>query len=188
MSSIIPDISFIREEISKTGFVCLKCGACCTEIEKDSNIVMVTRNEVKRISKISNKVFDEIAEPYPGRITSGDKTFTFGWALRRKEGRCIFLNNNRCEVYLARPWICRTYPFMIVDGRVCVSECGGLGLQNPEIDPLETLDMINTLTNDLIERFKAELEEEKRIEEIMKTQQIPDRTPVVIDGEGMVEI
>ncbi len=178
---IIPDIRIVTESVARVGFSCTGCACCCTEIEPGSNIVMVNRQEIREITRTTGMMHDEIAEPYPGRITCGEQTFTFGWAIRRAEGRCIFLHGNRCAIYESRPWICRTYPFMISGATVVLSECQGAGTVVPTPGAED-------IAADLIARALAEAEEEDKIEEIMQKIQIPSGKSVVIDSEGMVEI
>ena len=31
--------------------------------------------------------------------------------IRKIDGRCIFLKNNKCEIYPIRPYVCRLFPF-----------------------------------------------------------------------------
>jgi Fe-S-cluster containining protein len=51
---------------------------------------------------------------------------TFEWVLK-KNGHCIFLKEKICEIYERRPFICRTYPFYLLDGKLEICECMGLG-------------------------------------------------------------
>ncbi len=58
----------------------------------------------------------------------------------------------RCAVYESRPYLCRTYPFFIMDGQLEVSECEGLGQSISKPDA-------RALARDLIDRYVCELKD-----------------------------
>lgn len=124
--------------------------------------------------------FDEVAEPYPDTIREGDYEYTLGWALRREELKCRFLIKNICSIYEFRPWICRTYPFMLDRGNLIISPCKGLGTMEQKAG-----DQAEMIRDDLLNRQKAEEEEEERIAAVLPTVCIPPGRVVVVDGEGM---
>ncbi|HOP09191.1 MAG TPA: YkgJ family cysteine cluster protein, partial [Candidatus Methanofastidiosa archaeon] len=72
-----------------------------------------------------------IAEPYPEFLEEDDAFFTFGWILKRSKESCIFLRDGKCSIYENRPDLCRTYPFMIAEDELIVSECIGIGSEIP---------------------------------------------------------
>jgi len=88
---------------SKT-FKCKQCGECCKIVVKVSN------NEINRIKQQGHKDFLE-KDPIKGK----------GYALKRINGNCVFLKDNKCEIYEIRPEICRLYPFL--DKNVKISSC-----------------------------------------------------------------
>jgi Fe-S-cluster containining protein len=50
---------------------------------------------------------------------------------KTEEGKCVFLENNCCTIYTARPLICRFYPFELTahDGKhtfLYTTECPGI--------------------------------------------------------------
>jgi len=167
-------------EIGRTAFTCIRCGACCRETEPGSNLVLVSPGEVRTIMATTSLTFDEIAEPYPDLIHEDDRRYTLGWALRRKGDRCRFLGEGGCLIYQSRPWICRTYPFMINNGSLITSPCNGIGTGADE-EP----GVINQMIQDLIDRQRAETAEEEHIAEVLTRVKIPAGKLVVIDGEGM---
>lgn len=167
-------------EIGRTAFTCIRCGVCCRETEPGSNLVLVSPGEVRTIMAATSLTFDEVAEPYPDLIHEGDRRYTLGWAIRREGDRCKFLGEEGCRIYQSRPWICRTYPFMIDNGVLITSPCNGVGTSGCE-EP----EVINQMIQDLVNRQKAETAEEERIEEVLTKVKIPDGKLVVIDGEGM---
>lgn len=115
----------LTEKIAATGFECLGCAKCCSG---EDNEVMVSPNEIAALEKASGLCAEDIAEPYPSWIEQNGAKFTFGRVLKRgKDGDCIFLKDKRCSVYEFRPHICRTYPFMLDETELIVSECEGVG-------------------------------------------------------------
>lgn len=141
---------------------------------------MVSPREVREIMAITGLSFDEVAEPYPDTIREGKREYTLGWAIRREGGRCIFLRDDVCQVYEKRPWICRTYPFMLDHDTLIISSCQGTGT-----DEHPAADQIDKVISDLLERRKAEEEEEECIAAILPTISVPPGKKVVIDSEGM---
>jgi len=185
--SIIPDnpdhydIQSLTQEILETAFQCQRCGNCCCEIEPGSNLVIVSPPEVLAIMQATDLLFDEIAEPYPDTIKEGDREYTLAWAIRRQDGRCRFLKNGACSIYHSRPWICRTYPFMLEKGRLTISPCSSLENLKVPMKP----EIAEIIASDLLSRQEAEQEEEKRIMDMLTRIIIPPGKLVVIDGEGL---
>ncbi len=175
----IPDQQ-LYTEIKKTTFICIRCGTCCRETEPGSNLVLVSPGEVRRIMDATSLTFDEVAVPYPDLIHDGDRRYTLGWALIREGDRCRFLGEEGCKIYQSRPWICRTYPFMLNNGSLITSPCNGIGTSADG----ESV-VINQMIQDLIDRQRAEKAEEESITEVLTRVKIPAGKLVVIDGEGM---
>ena len=175
----IPSTESIAADIQKIGFSCLRCGACCREGPDDSGLVFASRDEVEVLVASGAGTLDEVAEPYPDFTPCGNgASVTFGWCLRHREGLCRFLSDGGCAVYRARPWICRTYPFALVDGDLVVSDCPGLGGSISEAEAL-------ALAIDLLERARFEREEEERVRRIFPTIRIPEGKRCVVDGSGL---
>jgi hypothetical protein len=123
--------------------------------------------------------WDEVAEPYPDFIDAGNGgEYTFAWCIRRTADACIFLQDGRCSVYAHRPWICRTYPFMLVDDDLLVSECPGLGT------PLSPGDAHDAAA-DLCRRQAAEAAEEAGLRAVYWAATVPPGKRAVIDSEGV---
>jgi len=173
------EIDDISDQIASIGFRCRECGACCRHVAEDSNLVIVSPAEVRAIMAATGMAWDEIAEPYPDFIGSenGGK-YTFAWCIRRTADACIFLQDGRCSIYAHRPWICRTYPFMLLDDVLQVSECPGLGT------PL-TADVAHDMATELCKRQAAEAVEETGVRAVYQRAWIPPGRRVVIDSEGM---
>lgn len=120
-----PDRNNLIKQLEDARFSCEMCGECCAGPD---NEVIVSPDEVEALSRASGLSFDEIAEPYPEWFEENGERFTFSWVLRRRaDGRCMFLEQNRCRYYASRPHLCRTYPFMLNQGNLLISECPALG-------------------------------------------------------------
>jgi uncharacterized protein len=143
---------------------------------------MVSPAEVREIMSATSLTFDEVAEPYPDTIQEGERRYTLGWAIRRIGDRCRFLIEGRCTVYQSRPWICRTYPFMLHNGSLMVSPCSGI---STEITKKWEPEAVTQLLGDLKGRQIAEKAEDERIAEVLTRVKIPAGKVVVVDGEGM---
>lgn len=174
-----PTLESLTAEIERIGFRCTRCGNCCRRCSPDSDLVMVTPQEIERIVVELGAFPVEIAEPFPESIDMGNGTILrFEWALRREDDHCIFLEDNRCTMYPYRPWICSTYPFMLEGGSLRVFPCPGIGTP---VERTEAEEMAGLL----LARREAEEEEERRIRNVLKTVSIPEGKQVLIDGEGM---
>lgn len=141
---------------------------------------MVSPEEIHRIAEGSNRSFEEIVEPYPERICESGKDYTFGWILRQKDDHCMFLSENRCTIYENRPWICRTYPFMLDDDELAVHPCSGIQTGDEGDNAVD-------IAWDLLKRREFEEQDEEKIRTVLRTETIPAGRPVVIDGEGIKE-
>lgn len=118
--------SLLASEIKVIGFKCQQCGRCC-KAEYGDNTVSIFPAEIRYIIKRTGLEWDDIAVPTP----SGDRDaegniHTFEWVLKKNDD-CIFLERCLCKIYGCRPFICKTYPFYLLDGRLKVCECEGLG-------------------------------------------------------------
>lgn len=169
----------IAERIHELGFSCAQCGDCCRRLPDDNNLVMVSPPEIRRISETCSLARDEIAEPYPESIGLADGTaLTFGWAIRRIQGECRFFNNGTCLVYGSRPWICRTYPFMIDGEELIVFPCRGIGGAIGKEAAL-------SLAHDLLFRKDAEEEEEEKIRKVLISPLPKGKGRLIVDSDGV---
>lgn len=169
----------VAGRVESVGFRCRECGACCRRIAEDSNLVIVSPAEVRAIMAATDMAWDEIAEPYPDFIDAGNGgEYTLAWCIRRTSDACIFFSNGRCSIYAHRPWICRTYPFMLVDDDLLVSECPGIGA------PISPRDA-QALGADLCRRQAAEAAEEAGLRAVYESSSVPPGARAVIDSEGV---
>jgi len=169
----------LTAEIESIGFRCTGCGDCCRRCSEDSDLVMVSPVEVRRIATARAQSPDEIAEPFPESLDLGNgTTLTFEWALKRSDQHCLFLEGNRCAIYPHRPWICRTYPFMLEGDDLRVFPCPGIGAWMERADAEDMARL-------LLARRDAEEEEERRIKSVLESVSLPEGQRILIDGEGM---
>jgi len=175
-------IKDLAEKIQSIGFRCVRCGTCCRHVSPDSNLVLVSPDEIKAIISSTGLTWDKVAEPYPETIDDHHGArFTIGWCLRRNNDHCRFFHDGACTIYQNRPWICQTYPFMLDENRLVVSPCEGLGQTISEKDAL-------IIASKLLERQSAEKVEEERVRQVLKRIRISSKRFVVIDSEEMKEI
>ncbi len=174
-----PDLLDLAVQIESVGFTCLRCGACCRSGAEDSGLVFVSHDEVEALVAGGAGSRDEVAAPYPDFVPCGKgSAVTFGWCLRHENDRCRFLGEEGCTRYACRPWICRTYPFALVDGGLAVSDCPGLGVPISREDAL-------LLAEDLLERARFEAEDEEQVRRIFPTIRFPEGKRCVVDGSGL---
>jgi Fe-S-cluster containining protein len=86
-------------------FQCNMCALCCGNTEKRVRHVLLLKSEVKRISDSLTRSIEGFAV----RIR-GHEPYVYEMKKTR-EGKCLFLKENICTVYMLRPLICRFYPF-----------------------------------------------------------------------------
>ena len=170
---------YLAARIREIGFSCTRCGACCRGTAEDTNLVMVTPGEIDRLSEGTGMTAESFTEPYPESIMTEDGgSFTFERCLSRSQDGCCFLSVNSCTAYLHRPWICRTYPFMLDGDDLLTFPCEGIGR---EISPGKA----HQLAHLLVERKRAERKEEEAIGRVLEAVPLPPGKRVLIDSRGM---
>ncbi len=87
--------------LNKKNFKCNQCGECC------KIVVKVSKEEINKIKNKGYKDFLEI-DPIKGK----------DYVLKRVNGICVFLTDNKCEIYNIRPKICRLYPFLDKNAKI----------------------------------------------------------------------
>ena len=110
-------------------FECQGSGRCCVS-RGQYGFVYVTLDDRKKMGKLLNISTGEFTRKFCGK-TDGV------YHLKDAKGPdCIFLKNNRCEVYEARPIQCRTWPFWpeVMNAKTWAKEvaafCPGIGKGN----------------------------------------------------------
>ena len=84
-------------------FKCTECGKCCTGAP---GYVWVNKEEVAEMAtylKITIKEFSRLyLRSIHGKLSLKEKPHTYD---------CIFLKNQKCQLYAKRPMQCRTFPW-----------------------------------------------------------------------------
>lgn len=100
-------------------FHCQRCGACCREAE---NSLMLEPMDIHRLGQFLRERGDpidgpeDVLEKYAHADLLMDCLPIFLLNTVGKEHACVFLKDGRCEVYEARPRVCRLYPFSVAPG------------------------------------------------------------------------
>ena len=117
---------------------CLECSAkfhCCI-----NGFAFVGIQDAKKIKKIIGKDYGEfldyskLSKHVLNLLKNGDpsleSTLRFSLVnndkilrIKKKDGKCFFLENGKCTIYEVRPKICRIYPYWcikLINGRVKV--------------------------------------------------------------------
>lgn len=84
-------------------FGCTECGKCCTG---SPGFVWVTDEEIKLLAQELQISIEQFIRTYIRKV--GEK---LSLLEHKKTYDCVFLKNNRCTVYNARPKQCRTFPW-----------------------------------------------------------------------------
>lgn len=100
---------------------CLRCNNCCTSFG-----VCITIFDVLRISKDTGKKPEEfvaLIDDYQPRERAEPAIKINGelklLVLKHNETRtCSFFNGKGCSIYDYRPYLCRTYPFILKNGKL----------------------------------------------------------------------
>jgi len=113
-------------------FACLKCGICCGDTVEKTRHVLLLKSEAEQIAASIGKPVSEFAVKVEGKAP-----YVYEMRKTEKGGKCVFLGDNQCMVYLLRPLICRFYPFELIAAKNrkhefhSTDECLGLGKGRP---------------------------------------------------------
>ena len=86
-------------------FRCIKCGICCGETKQKNRHILLLKTEAEKIAKTIEWHISKFAVKIEHK-----KPYRYEMK-KRENGKCIFLENDLCTIYLLRPLICRFYPF-----------------------------------------------------------------------------
>ncbi len=107
-------------------FTCTKCALCCGDTPSKTRHILLLSQEAQDISKATNQPPNNFATP-----TEGSEPYVLE-IKKTIDGKCVFLKDSQCTIYLHRPLICRFYPIELrtEDNQQvfsCTSECPALG-------------------------------------------------------------
>lgn len=94
-------------------FECQLCARCCGDTEKRARRILLTNLDVKRIIEATGFQPQDLTYPHEGETP-------FVSEMIKIDGKCVFLEDNKCRIYKHRPLICRCFPFWIEQDQ---SEC-----------------------------------------------------------------
>jgi Fe-S-cluster containining protein len=86
-------------------FQCTKCGKCCGDTKEKTRHILLLKTEAEQIATATS-------QPTSAFTIKIKNKAPYNYEMKKtKDGKCIFLKNNRCTIYSVRPLICRFYPF-----------------------------------------------------------------------------
>jgi Fe-S-cluster containining protein len=88
-------------------FECNGCGLCCGDTDRKTRRILLLESEAQTIANTTGQPITAFAE----RI-AGKEPYVYDMK-KPSGGRCFFLKDNICTVYLLRPLICHFYPFQL---------------------------------------------------------------------------
>ena len=106
-----------------------------------------------RITNKSKQIIKSRRSPYINNNTNNNRILR----IKKKDGKCFFLENGKCTIYKIRPKICRIYPYWcvkLINGRVKLIE--------HDSDTLCLVRNLNTITKE------EEIKIRKLFNEILK--------------------
>lgn len=118
-------------------FECTGCGQCCTGAP---GYVWVTPEEIEAIAdhlKLSTK---EFRQKYVRQVGERESLLE-----RPRTYDCVFLKNNKCEIYSLRPMQCRTFPWWQhnlqseAQWNEAAKYCEGINRPDAPIIPIDTI-------------------------------------------------
>jgi len=123
-----PDEKYLKI-IREVGFVCDRCGKCCTSEFNDH--IFLLDDDAQRIIENPGREYLRPA-PYFDLCDNLGRFYVMGYALKTKpNGDCIFYTGSSCQHYEIRPRICKIFPYMLhrepdEDGNIDFRQIGGL--------------------------------------------------------------
>lgn len=86
-------------------FECTACGKCCTG-NSETHYIALNTQEAEKLRLHLGVSESWFRRRYVEHLTRE------GWAIRMRNGRCVFLGEDmQCSIYALRPTQCQTYPF-----------------------------------------------------------------------------
>lgn len=107
-------------------FECQRCAICCGDSSHRSRDILAMEPEVGMISRKTGLRFQSFTSRSPGPDP-------YRLKIKKRNGKCFFLDGKACRIYDCRPLVCRFYPFHLRKGNGrhvfgASQECPGIGL------------------------------------------------------------
>jgi Fe-S-cluster containining protein len=85
------------------GWKCVKCGACCGDVDQKTRMILLLPDDIKRIEETEEKNFYQ----------EWDEDNFIGLMCKKVNGKCVFHTLEGCSIYESRALLCRMYPFWL---------------------------------------------------------------------------
>jgi len=85
-------------------FECNCCGICCGDTDHKLRHILLLECEAEAISALTGLPIENFTVEAKGKPP-------YLYEMKKTEGDCFFLKDNKCTIYGERPMICRFYPF-----------------------------------------------------------------------------
>ena len=110
-------------------FECQRCARCCGDTSHRGRNILLLEMEVERISKNTGMRPQSFSSP-------ASNNGQYHYKMKKRGGRCVFLDGKSCRIYNIRPLICQFYPFSMkkINGTYVfdvAADCAGIGLGEP---------------------------------------------------------
>jgi Fe-S-cluster containining protein len=132
-------------------FQCTGCGKCCTG---SPGYVFLSESDLQKAARYLNLSIQDFAKKYT-RLIEG----TYALLDRARSDDCIFLKDNLCSIYEARPTQCRTFPWWIQhlrepsDWEEASQRCEGINYpEAPLIPSLQIQEQCMTYLDNLLDQ------------------------------------
>ena len=107
-------------------FECQRCARCCGDTSHRGRNLLLTKSEVEEISERTGLNPLSFATPISNKGI-------YQYRMKKRGGKCIFLDGKACRIYDIRPLVCRFYPFSVCkkDEKYVFNfaeDCPGIGL------------------------------------------------------------
>jgi len=93
-------------------FSCSKCGLCCGDTTQKTRHIRLTERDAEKIANATAQPISKFADQTPEKTP-----YIYEMHKDKRSGKCIFLQNNQCTIYMQRPLICRFYPFQLTTAK-----------------------------------------------------------------------
>lgn len=127
-------------------FECQRCARCCGDTSHRGRNLLLTKKEAEQISDRTGLNILSFASPF----NNGN----FKYKMKKRGGKCVFLDGKACRIYDIRPIMCRFYPFSMYKKKNIyvfdvAEDCPGIGLG--EVLPCEKFESMISEANSKLE-------------------------------------
>lgn len=134
-------------------FKCTECGGCCTGPD---GYVFLGKGDIDALKDHFSLSFKDFVKKYTRKVDE-----KLALIDQNAEGDCIFLKDNQCTVYAARPVQCRTFPWWLhnletpEDWENAAKTCEGINHPEAPIIPSDVIrkECLTYLDNILDQNF-----------------------------------